>query len=36
MAYIKNNWKNSGEAGAIPINATNLNHMELRLYAALR
>ena len=31
MAYIdyeKQIWKNSGETGAIPINATNLNHIE--------
>lgn len=34
MAYTKNNWKNSSEAGAIPINATNLNHMEDGIYGA--
>ena len=28
MAYIKQNWKNKGEVGAIPINKDNLNHIE--------
>lgn len=28
MAYQKLNWLNKGEIGAIPINKTNLNHMD--------
>lgn len=28
MAYQKLNWLNKGETGAIPINKTNLNHMD--------
>lgn len=28
MAYQKLNWLNRGETGAIPINKTNLNHMD--------
>lgn len=32
MAYQRLNWLNKGETGAIPINKTNLNHMDEGIY----